>query len=61
MMIGGGEENCVPSKNNILEQASKILSHISPFYGVNPSVGAVLEIFSVKERNGRMRYVTSLK
>jgi hypothetical protein len=28
---------------------SKILPTISPFYGVNPSVGAVLEIFWIKE------------
>jgi hypothetical protein len=33
------------TKNNIPVQASKILPTISKFYGVNPTVGAVLEIF----------------
>jgi hypothetical protein len=39
----------VPTNNNILVQLSKILS-VSPIYGLpHPSVGAVLEIFSVKK------------
>jgi hypothetical protein len=46
----------VPTKNNILVQASKILPTIFPFYGVNPSVSAVLQIFSANERNGRTKY-----
>jgi hypothetical protein len=45
----------VPSKN-ILVQASKILPTIMPFYWVKTSVGAVLQKFSAKERNGRMRH-----
>jgi hypothetical protein len=40
----------MPSKNNILVQASKILPTISPFYGVNPSLSTVFEIFSVKTK-----------
>jgi formate-dependent nitrite reductase membrane component NrfD len=38
----------VPAKNNVPVQASKILPIISPFYGVNHSVSAVLLIFLVK-------------
>jgi hypothetical protein len=40
---------CVPTKNNILVQASKVLPTISPFYGVNPPASAVLEILSKKK------------
>jgi hypothetical protein len=32
------EKAYVPTKNNILVQASKILPIISPIYGVNPSI-----------------------
>jgi hypothetical protein len=46
----------VPSKN-ILVQVNKILSTISTYYRVNISVNTVTEMFSVKEINGRMRYV----
>jgi hypothetical protein len=41
--------------NNILVKASKILPTIYFFYGVHPPVGAVLEIFSVRKGNERMR------
>jgi hypothetical protein len=34
----------MPTKNDIPVKASKILTTISPFYGVNPSVSTVLEI-----------------
>jgi hypothetical protein len=33
----------------------QILPTIFPFLGVNPSGGTVLEIFSEKKRNGRMK------
>jgi hypothetical protein len=45
---------CVPSKNNILLQVSKIMLTVSPFYGVNSSIGTVLEIFSEK-RSGKTK------
>jgi hypothetical protein len=49
---------CAPIKNSILVQTSKILPTVSPFYGVNhPSVSTVLQIFSVRYRNRRMRHV----
>jgi hypothetical protein len=37
----------VLTKNNIPVRASKILPNISTFYGVDPSVGAVLQIIWV--------------
>jgi hypothetical protein len=39
------KKTCLPTKSSILMQASKILPTISPFYGVNTAVVAVLEIF----------------
>jgi hypothetical protein len=54
--VSVAEKNTCAHVKNILVQRSKILPTISPFYGVNlPSVGAVLDIFSVRKRNGRMR------
>jgi hypothetical protein len=43
------EKICAPVKNNILVQDSKILSTISPFYGVYLSVSTLLDIFSIKK------------
>jgi hypothetical protein len=40
---------CVVEKKKDM-QASKILSSIYPSYGVNPTVGAVLEILGVKRK-----------
>jgi hypothetical protein len=48
----------MPVKNNILVEASKILSTISPIYVVTHQlVSAVLEIFSGKERNEGTKHV----
>jgi hypothetical protein len=51
------KDTFVPTQNNILVQADKIFPTTSPYYGVNPSVSTVLEIFSKKRRNGRMKHV----
>jgi hypothetical protein len=45
----GDKKRFVPTKNKILLQTSKILLTVSPFFGVNTSVSAVLEIFSDKK------------
>jgi hypothetical protein len=39
------ENICLPPKNSVLEQVSKVFPAISPSYGVNSSVGAASEIF----------------
>jgi hypothetical protein len=44
------EKACAPAKKSVLVQASKMLPDTSPFYGVNPSVGGVLEMFSISEK-----------
>jgi hypothetical protein len=47
------KEPCVPTKNDILLQASKALPTISPFYGVNPSFSTVLKTVSEKKQMGK--------
>jgi hypothetical protein len=54
-ICAGWGETSVPMKNNIPVQANKILPTISPIYGVNQLVGAVLEIFFyVNVRGGKV-------
>jgi hypothetical protein len=50
----GDKKRHVPTKN-ILLQARKILPTICPFHGVKPCGSTVLQIFSEKKKNGRMR------
>jgi hypothetical protein len=45
----GEKEMRAPTKNNIVLQDSKILLTVSPFYGVNPLVSTVLEMFSERK------------
>jgi hypothetical protein len=47
-VVSVAEKACVHVKNNILVQASEILPSVSPSQGQTyPSIGTVLEIFSV--------------
>jgi hypothetical protein len=46
---------CVPTKNNILVQASKILPTISPIYGVNPSISQCCAGDIVREREKKKK------
>jgi hypothetical protein len=48
-------------KEQYLGASQQVLPIISPIYVSNQSVGAVLEIFSVEKRNGRMKHMKWLK
>jgi hypothetical protein len=53
-----GKKNCLPTKNNIFSQASKILETVSSSYGINPSLSWHCVGDSLSEKkDGRTKYV----